>query len=833
MSDARYAIRVLLQKKGWTAVVVTSLALGIGANATLFSAVNSLLLETIPVSAPDTLVRLRSVGDSDMAVDTLEYGMIGRTEDGQRQGATFSYPTFQALREANETLTDLFAAAPLGRVNVVMDSEAEIASGFIATGNYFDVLGVVPAAGRLVGVDDDRPSATHAAVISYGYWRRRFGLNRSAIGQVITVNNRPVTIVGVTDESYAGVQYLGSRAPDVHLPLAFNETLEGNVPLHRATFLWLEVMGRLKPGITPAQVQGNLNGAFQTALRSGMDAYLESLSEEERSLSRNQGRSAVPELAVQPGRRGVYDPRPTVERDSKVLGGVVILLLVIVCANVANLLLSRGAARGPEIAVRLSMGATRARLVRQLVTEGFLLSALGGGLGLVVAYWARPLLPHGRDAPLDARVLLFVASLSILTAIAFSLVPALKATRTELSASLKQSAHRGGGARSTLSRALLALQVALSVALLTGAGLFLSTLRNLRSVDVGFDPTNILLFRLDPRLSGYDEDRIPLFYDGVQDRLAALPGARSVAFSRVSFLTGASGTRTAHFSHRDDDGSIVHVMIVSSDFFETLNIPILAGRALNERDTKDSPPVAVFNAAAAREFFGSARALGERFGYRPENRREVEIVGIAGDTKYRTVRDESPPTVYIPFRQAGMGRMTFEVKTARDPRAMVPEVREAIRALDPNVPLIGVSTQAEQIEDRFRQERAFALLYTLFGTVGMVLAAIGLFGLASYDIVRRTREIGIRLALGAQRSNIMYLVLGDTLRLVAVGLAIGILVTVAASRLVASLLFGVEPTDAASMATAAVLLILVSTIAGYLPARRAARTEPTAALQHE
>ena len=753
MSDLRYAVRTLLQQRGWAAVVVTSLAFGIGANTALFSSVNSLLLETISVADPDGLVRLRSIGDSDMAVDTVEYGMLGRSDDGRRLGATFSYPTYQALRAANETLTDLFAAAPLGRVNVVVDGEAEIADGFIATGNFFDVVGLPPAAGRLVGVEDDRPSAPPAAVISYGYWERRFGLSPDAIGKVITVNSYPVTIVGVTSGSYAGVQVPGGRAPDVHLPLALNEFLSGALPLNQATFLWLEVMGRLKPGTTAVQVRDNLNGAFRAALLSGMDAYLDGLSEDERSLSRNQGRSTVPELHVESGSRGAYDPRPTVTRDSKLLGWVVALLLVIVCANVANLLLSRGATRAPEIAVRLSIGATRSRLVRQLVTEGLLLSAIGGALGLVVAYWTRRLLPHGQDAPLDARVLSFVALLCVVTAIAFSLVPALSATRLELSASLKQSARHGSGYRSTLGRGLLALQVALSVALLTGAGLFLNTLRNLRSVDVGFDPTNILLFRLDPRLSGYEGERMSIFYEQVRDRLASLHGVRSAAFSHISFLTGRSGIRTAHFVHRDDGGTDVHVMVVSPEFFETLGIQLLAGRVFTERDTGESPPVAIFNAAAVREFFADSAVIGERFGFAPEDPRRVEIVGVVADTKYRSVRDDSPPTVYIPYRQTGNNRTTFEVKTTGDPRAMVPEVRRALREIDPNVPLISVSTQAEQIEERFRQERAFAIFYTLFGAIGMLLAAIGLFGLSSYDIVRRTREIGIRLALGAQRKK--------------------------------------------------------------------------------
>jgi predicted permease len=403
-----------------------------------------------------------------------------------------------------------------------------------------------------------------------------------------------------------------------------------------------------------------------------------------------------------------------------------------------------------------------------------------------------------------------------------------------LGVSLKENSRSVKGTRSLLGRSLLVLQVAVSLVLLMGAGLFLGTLRNLRAVDVGFDPANILLFRLDPTLNGYEEERIPLFYDEVRERLAALGGVESVSLSRTAFLTGSTWSSTVHFQERpDEEGDDAHMMTVSPEFFSTLGIPQMAGRVFDDRDVKDSQAVAVINAAAARQFLDGEDALGKLMGFSPETRGDIEIVGIVRDVKYSSVRDDAPPTVFLPHRQRNAGRMVFEVKTHGDPRALVPTVREAVRGIDTNVPVMDISTQSDEIEERFEQERYFALSYSMFGGLAMLLASIGLFGLASYNVSRRTNEIGVRMALGAQRGDVVRMVLRESMLLVGIGIALGVVVTVAAGRLVTSLLYGVTPTDFLTLAVAIVALITVSAVAGYLPARRASRVDPIVALQYE
>ena len=832
--DLRHAVRVLLQSKGWTAVVLLSLALGIGANTALFRAVNSQLLRSIRVADPDGLVRLRWFGDNQMATSRSEYGAVAPTPSGERAAATFSYATFEQLQASNETLSGMFAAAPFGQVNVVVDGRAEIASGFIASGGYFEVLGVPAIVGRTIRPDDDVVGAEPVVMISHGYWGRRFGLDPTVVGRVVTVNNTPVTVVGVTPPDYTGIQTASGTAADVHLPLTLDPQLSGRERLGDATWWWLQVMGRLNPGVRAEQVRGNFESVFGRVASEGMAAYLEALSAEDRARSRNQGRTAIPGLQVDSGARGVYDPGSRTTRTATILGAVVALVLLIVCANVANLLLSRATARQKEISIRLSMGATRRRLVRQLLTEGVLLSAFGGMLGLLVAYWGRQLLPQGQSAPFDWRVFSFVALLSVATGVIFSLIPALRATRVDLSGALKETSRGVAGGRTRLSKALLVFQVAVSLVLLIGAGLFLGTLQNLRGVDVGFNPDNILLFRLNPALNGYEDDQITMLYGQIRERLAALPGVRSVGMSRTAFLSGSTSTSSVYAEGREvmDDNS-THMMTVSPGFFETLEIPLLAGRVLDPRDNDAGPDVAVINDAAAKHFFTGQDPLGTRFGFALEDAGNVTVVGIVGDVKYTNVRDEEPPTIYLPYTQRNSNSMTFEVKTAGDPEGLVASVREAIRLVDPNLPLINVTTQAKQIEQRLSQERFFALSYLLFGCLALLLASIGLFGLASYNVVRRTNEIGIRMALGAQRWDVTRMVLGESLVLVALGIGIGLAAAMAAGRLVSSLLFGLAPTDGLTIASAALLMVFVGGLAGYLPARRASRVDPIVALHYE
>jgi len=839
LRDLRLAARMLLQSKAWTTVVVLSLALGIGANTALFSAINGLLLKKLPVADPDTLVRLRYAGRNQMATDSSSYGFTAPDGRGRQVRPTFSYPMYLQFRADNRTMTDLFACAPFGRVNVVVDGRAEIATGFISSGNYYQVLGAKARLGRTITPDDDRPTAAPVAVISHKYWMARFGGSPNAVGASVRVNDVPITIVGVLSPDFTGVQQAVSDAPDVSFPLALEPQFNLKASqLAQPTWWWLHVMGRLEPGVTAAQVQGNLGGVFHHTARAGLDSYLATLSGEARSRSDLQNRTQVPDLLVDSGSRGVYDVNTSDLNAVAVLSAVVVLVLLIVCANVANLLLSRATTRQRELSVRLALGASRARLVRQLLTESLLLAAIGGALGVLIGRWGQQLLPgtSGQPAPLDWRLLAFVIAVTTVTGVVFGMAPALRATRADVNSTLKETSRSVAGTRSALAKSLLVAQVAISLMLLIGAGLFLRTLQNLRRVDVGFNPNNVVLFRVNPSLNRYDAARQQLLYDRLDERLRAIAGVRAVAWSSPALLSGSVNStsifvqgRTYAPEHRDD----IYRIVTSPAFFETMEIPLVAGRGFTARDRDGAPLVAVINEAAARKYFPNESPLGRRFGSRLEESSKLEVIGVLRDAKYDSVRDAAVPTMYVPYQQNPRDVATFEVRTSGDPLAAVSSIRDAVREVDPDLPLMNVSTQLEEVEKRFLQEKLFAQAYTLFGGLALLVASIGLFGLMSYSVSRRTNEIGIRMALGARAEDVLRLVMGESMVLVAAGVAIGVCGAIAASRLVANLLFGLAPTDPLAIAGAIAVMLLVSAAAGYLPASRAARIEPMVALRYE
>ena len=842
LRDIRHAVRMLLQAKGWTTVVVLSLALGIGANTALFSAINGLLLRTLSVRDPDTLVRLRWSGKNDMVTSSSDYGFSGIDENGRNIRATFSYPMFRQFVTDNQTMTDLFACAPFGRVSVVVDGQADIANSFISTGNYYRVLSLNAMLGRTIVPEDDRPDAPPVAVLSARYWRSRFGSDPKAVGKVIRINNVPVTVVGVLPAAFTGIQQTVHDGHDVGVPLALDGQLsigpkEQSSRTNKPTYWWLQVMGRLKPGATVAQVQGNLEGVFQQTARAGLNEYLASISESERGTMRNRNRTEVPRLRVDSGARGVYDVNPTDKRAVTILSVVVILVLLIVCANVANLLLSRATARSKEISVRLSLGATRARLIRQLMTESLLLASLGGVLGVLVGYWGQRLLPGppGQATALDWRILAFVLAITGLTGLIFGVAPAFRATGMSVNTALKENSRSVVGSRSMLSRLLLIVQVAISLVLLVGAGLFLRTLNNLRHVDVGFNPQNLVLFRVNPQLNRYDEPRTRRLYDQLAESVAAAPGVKAVTGSNPALLSGSVNSTGIFVQGRTytlDAKVDINRLVVLPNFFEIMEIPFLAGRGFTERDDDKAPKVVILNSAAVRKYFPDENPIGRRMGGSPEENATMEIVGIVRDVKYNSVRDEVPPTMYVPYRQASGGVM-LEVRTAGDPVSAMGGIREAVRRIDSNLPIMDMSTQMEQIERRFLQEKLFAQANAFFGGLAVLLAAVGLFGLMSYSVARRTNEIGIRMALGARSQDVLRLVMRESMTLVVVGIVIGLAVALGASRLVKTLLFGLAPTDVFSLMGAMLVMIAVSAFAGYLPARRASRVDPMVALHQE
>jgi predicted permease len=839
LKDLRYAVRMLLQAKAWTAVVVISLALGIGANTALFGAINGLLLKEIPVRESDTLVRLRWAGRNDMVTSSSDYGPSNKDALGRDVRTTFSFPMFRQLVADNRTMSDLLACAPVGRVNVVADGHAEIATALISSGNYYQALGVRAAFGRTILPADDTPSAPPVAVISHKYWRTRFGGDPHVVGKAVQVNNVPVTIVGVIEPEFTGIQLPVADPPDVGVPLAIDPQLNPGPPrLSQPTFWWLQIVGRLKPGMTAQQAQGNLEGVFQQTARSGLAAYLAGLAAEARATSVNRNRKDVPSLLVDSAGHGIYDVNATDKRAVAVLTGVVVLVLLIVCANVANLLLSRATTRQKEFSVRLSMGATRWRLVRQMLTESVLIAAMGGALGLVIGYWGQRLLPGaaGQVMSPDWRVFGFVLGVTAVTGILFGLAPALRATAVNVSAALKETSRTVAGHRSILGKALLVVQVAVSLVLLVGAGLFLQTLQNLRQVNVGFNPRNLVLFTVNPQLNRYDEQRVLALYGQLLDRLRAVGGVRGVSFSNPAMLAG-SVNQSSFFvqgrAYAQGQRDSINRVVVSPNFFELMEIPVLVGRGLTEADRETAPKVAVINDAAVRTYFANQNPIGTRFGSSVETAGQIEIVGVVRDVKYNSVRDAAPPTMYVPYLQTRVPFATFEARTAGDPSSAVGAIREAVRQIDPNLPIVNVSTQMEQIERRFLQEKIFAQANALFGGIALLLAAIGLFGLMSYNVARRTNEIGIRMALGAQPQHVLQMVMSESMIMVAAGVVIGIVLALAAARLVSSLLFGLGATDLRTMVLSIVVMVAVSAIAGYLPARRAARVDPMVALHYE
>ncbi|HSE36301.1 MAG TPA: ABC transporter permease, partial [Blastocatellia bacterium] len=781
--DLRYGARMLLKTKGFTSVAVLSLALGIGANTAIFSLIDAVLLRTLPVKEPNELVLFDWLSGPNLIAGSID-GNLGKDETtGMSTSTSFSYQTFNQFRDHAETLSDVFAFAEIEQLNVNVDGQSEIASGQFVSGDYYAGLGVSVVVGRSLTGDDDQATASPAAVISHRYWQRRFALDSDVVGKTITVNSVPLTIVGVTPRGFEGTLQVGS-SPDLSMALSMEPLINpGGSSLRDHGSWWVQIMGRLKPDATVAQTRANLEGIFQQS------------AIEENKLARaadptpDHEQPDVPALRVGSGSQGLNEMRRGYAQPLTILVAVVGLVLLIACANVANLLLARGATRQKEMAVRLALGAGRRRLMRQMLTESVLLAMLGGALGLLFANWGKDLLltlrPWGGGAldlnlKLDLRVLGFTAAVCLATGILFGVAPARRATRVDLSPALKESARSvTRGSRFGLSEALVILQVALSLVLLAGAGLFVRTLRNLNNVDVGFNPENVLLFRVSPGLSGYKSNQVAHLYEQMLERIEAVPGVLRATISRHPLLSGSAAIDHVYIEARPAPGErdYTYIQRVRSNFFETMEIPLVLGRSLSEQDDERAPRVAVINHTMVRKYFASEDPIGKRFGFDgAEHSREIEIAGVVRDAKYTSLRGETPPTVYLPYRQqtSSLGQMNFEVRTAGDPTVLVGAIREAVSEVDRNVPLFDVKTQKRQAEQSLAQERLFATLSTFFGSLALLLACIGLYGVMSYAVARRTNEIGIRMALGATGPRVTRMVMRETLLLVVIGVVIGL-----------------------------------------------------------
>ncbi|HYL77395.1 MAG TPA: ABC transporter permease, partial [Bryobacteraceae bacterium] len=764
-------------------------------------------------------------------------------ERGRSLGTSFSYPSFQQIRARNQAFTDVFAFGDLGdHLTVVVDGEAALARGQAVSGNYFSTLGIQPAAGRMFVDADDRAGAVPVCAISNGYWKRRFGGDSSIAGKAVTIAGIPFTIIGVTPAEFFGVQ--PGRIIDLWVPLSAKPLVAPdprNSNLWAADYWWMLMMGRLKPGISERQATAGLDVIFKQSVTPDPD-----------DLTAAQGkRRRIADLELTPGSQGLDHLRRQFSRPLFILMGIVALVLLIACANVANLLLARARSRQKEIGVRLSLGASRGRLIRQLLTESVLLAGLGGALGLALAYWGSGLLvtfispannPLALKLSPDLRVLGFTAAICLLTGLLFGLAPAWRATRVELTPALKQSASslRAGHAGLGLAKTLVIAQTVLSLVLLFGAGLFVRTLVNLKNLDTGFDKENLLLFGVNPLKAGYKGAALTDFYTRVQQRVGTLPGVVSATSSLHLLLSGSSRGNSIWipgYAPKPDERMSVRVVPAGPKFFETMKIPLLHGRDFNDADNEKAPQVVVVNQTLVKRYFEDRDPIGQRIGW-GQPRAEMEIVGVVKDAKYDSLRRATPATVYQPFRQASnLNWMHFEVRTATDPRTLIPAVRNVVASLDRNVPLFDVKTQIEQVDELLLQERLFAKLTSFFGLLALLLACVGLYGIMSYAVVRRTGEIGIRMALGARRWDILAMVLRETLLLVTIGVAIGIPVSLAGMRYAASvisdLLYGLKTTDLTTVGIAVMLLIAVSSFAGFLPARRASHVEPMVALRDE
>lgn len=855
LQDIRYGIQMMLKHPGFTAVAVLTIALGVGANTALFSVVDAVLLKKLPVTKPDQLILFNASWDRE------RFGVGGFVGSNRRDpvtgltvGTSFPLQTLARLREQTKdpqsVVSEVFAFSPVD-INLNTGTQAEVANGQAVSGNYYLALGVPAFLGRTITDADDRPGATPVAVFSHRFWSTRFGGDRSIVGKQVNINNVAFTVAGVTPPGFEGAMQVGSTQ-DVSIPISWEPQISPERSMSKgAGMWWLRLMGRLKPDATAEQAQAMFAGPFLQSVIEHRAARQSHVQTSLRALEPND----YPRLGVQPGAQGEMNTRAYLNKPLRLLFGVVVLVLLIACANVANLLLVRASSRRKEIAVRVALGASRGRLVRQLLTESVLLSVVGGGLGILFALWIKNGLlvvtdwggreMAGLNVQLDPRVLTFTLGLSLITGIVFGIVPALRATRLDLTPTLKDSG-RGSSVigRSLLSRSLVVVQVTLSVLLLIGAGLLIRTLQKLHSVDTGFNANNLLLFNVDPSLIGYKEDKLASLYQQMFTRLEAVPGLQAVTFSRHALLSGG-GTNSSVFlpgvngpDGKPIDSGEAYIHNVRENFLKTMEIPLLMGRDLTPQDDGHAPQVAVVNQAFVRSYLHDESPIGKRFSFEPDQPGQIEIVGLAKDAKYTSQRDDTPPTIYQSWQQSldFMGSATFEVRTKSDPASTVASIRQAVKEVDANLPLSNIKTQIEQADDSLAMERMFAKLLTLFGLVAQQLAAIGLYGVMAYSVSQRTQEIGIRMALGADRGNVLKMVLKQGMILTAIGVALGLIAAYVLTKYLESLtsmLFGVEPRDPFTFVVIGVLLTSVALVACLIPARRATKVDPLEALRYE
>jgi len=835
--DVAYACRLLRRSRGFAAVAILSVALGIGANASVFTLLDQVMLRSLPIDRPRELVLVTAEGD--------QYG------NGWGEGNELSYPRYVDLRDSNEVFAGMFC-----RFNFPLDvstgGSGERVAGELVSGTYFPVLGVTPALGRVFdGRDEGAPGASPVLVLSHRYWKNRFGSDPGVVGRTLRVNNQVMTIVGVAREGFDGTN-LGS-ATDVFVPVTMSQQV---TPMEKGLsdrqMRWLNVFGRLKPGVTAAEAQAGLQPLYRARLQ--FEVRQEGFAKAQPG---EKARFLKGTVAVTPAAYGKSSLRTQLTTPLWILMAIGTGVLIISCANVANLLLARATARRREIAVRFALGATRARVIRQLLIESVLLALAGGGAGVLLATWgAHGLLAFFTHPDItltvtpwpDTRILVFNVIVSGATGILFGLAPAWQITRAEITPALKsESGGVLGGGHGRLRKGLVIAQVMLSLLLLVGAGLFLRTLHNVLSIDAGFDTARLLSFSVDLVAHGYGPGESKLFAKRLLERVRATPGVAGAGFASHALLEGGSWNSAITIEGRayDPDRLVVtHNNLISPGYFDAMGIPILAGRDVDARDERHTPvtaetpqpTVAIVNEQFVKQYLPGQRPLGVHvgFGTGPGTETPIEIVGVVATAKYTSMRSEPKAQLYLPYLQApSVIGMTMYVRTLQKPQSLAESMRHVTRELDPTLPLYNVRTVQEQVNQSLVNERLIASLASVLGTLATLLAMVGLYGVMSYTVARRTREIAVRMALGARRHWVASLVVRDMLALVGIGVVMALPALWWVNRYVASALYEVTPTDPATIVSAIAILLCAAAVAVWIPSRRALRVSPMVALREE